>query len=191
MDMKVISLFSDCLGDASKEHLKDAKLDGSPCFHTKTKKLEMRWALKEALSHDAYARMVHDLRIALHADVDLGLVYPEPSMDFSLLEPYAHDLIAVEKDFEPFRSLYPRVDDGNSLVFSTHSPEIATRLEKQAPELERRLKRLGFGFQVKGVYEERRLAEDAVPAAAVAAAPVSRPKSPAASEHGNLSLIHI
>ena len=185
MDMKVISLFSDCLGDASKEHLKDAKLDGSPCFHTKTKKLEMRWALKEALSHDAYARMVHDLRIALHADVDLGLVYPEPSMDFSLLEPYAHDLIAVEKDFEPFRSLYPRVDDGNSLVFSTHSPEIATRLEKQAPELERRLKRLGFGFQVKGVYEERRLAEDAVPAAAVAAAPVSRPKSPAASEHGN------
>lgn len=176
MGARILDLLSDCIAKEYSELLDSAEFAAPPCFHARTRKLDLRWKVERIPSLDVYLQLVHDLRMALHTDVQLGFAPAQSELSLTLIEAYADYMIGSTREFEAFKGMHPSLEGDGTLRYITMNPEQITRMEKNAGALQERLHDIGFGIQIACEYQERRYEEEAVPCAqGVVPPPVHKP----------------
>lgn len=182
MGVRVLEL----LGDVAFEEelgsfLEQASLCKTPCFHSKTKKLEMYWKVDRIPPFRLYSAVVHDLKLALHTDIFLGFEPESSEVNLVLMEPYLRDLVSRNRDLKVFGDHTPSMKEDGTLSYTVYTPDAQDAIEASKATLEDELKKIGFSCAVEGVLRERTYEEEAVPSVAVqmpAHKPQPRPETP-------------
>lgn len=153
MALGVLHFLGDCLETSLHPLLQEATLQSAPILHTKSHLLEMKWELHEPLPYESYFLVLHQLKLALHVDVDIALEYEEIQPSLELLEPYVAWICSTTPSLEPFAYRHPLWQD-DQLCFFTGQEEVYQGMLQGKEELEARLAKVGWPIVVSCLFQE-------------------------------------
>lgn len=154
MVRRIRELFGDCLNTDLLELLADVTLKENPVYHARSQKLDMKWELSRQLPLEVYERILHELRLALHTDIQLQLTCGNSECELELVEPYLGRICNLDVQLEAYKGLHPSLQGPGCLLYTTTRPDYHMAMLENRQRLEEKLAQHGFPLKVVCEYED-------------------------------------
>ncbi|MEY8380050.1 PolC-type DNA polymerase III [Ileibacterium valens] len=148
MGMGFNDLLRDFLSDEIIVHTDQAILLEKPVYHSKSKTLNLKTVFDHPLPFPIYQKLLHDLRIALHAAIDLSIQANEKMDDINEIDRYISWITSKRKSVACFQGLHPSFSHELDLKFSSTSEDRIAKLKHAAPELKEELDKAGIHVEI-------------------------------------------
>ncbi len=148
MDMKLNELFGHLLSEELQKPLEEGVLKEAPVYHAKRKVLALRVELDEVLPFQLYQQLLHELKIAMHAGVDLQIQTRNRMNDINEADRYISWLASTKPEAAVFGGLHPSFSHELDLKFSSGSEERVHAIKAAGAALRKELARAGIDAQI-------------------------------------------
>lgn len=138
-------LLGKCLSQEILPYFEKAQSFQSPIYHSVQNCLELSIQIDHVLPFEVYRQTCHELKLALHTDIDLRIQAQDPKCTMSDLDLYVERIVAHHHEYQAFTYLHPFMEN-EVVCFATNDESRLAQLKRGLPQLEKALETYGISM---------------------------------------------
>ncbi len=142
---KVVEVLETCLSLPCLEALKTAVFLETPTYHTRSQRLELSIQTDQVLAFEMYQRICHELKVNLHADIELKITAKDGQVSMADLDAYVNEVVQMNRSLQSYRYSHPFLSNQSACFSTTDSAKLAS-MESSLSLLEEKLSFYGISM---------------------------------------------